>query len=381
MRGTVTKKRNRWYIVVDIGRDAQTGRRRQKWHGSWSSKREAQAALPAIVGSIHAGTYVEPAHATVAEFLLDEWLPAARTSLKPSTVELYRTLLSAYVNPRIGGLKLQTLNPAHLNRLYGELLESGRRGGTPLGAETTAKVHRLLHRALRDAVAWGRIARNPAGVARPPRAQRTQPATWDAAQLSRFLVSTTGDALNALWVLLATTGMRRGEALGLRWQDVDLDAARLSVRQTLAYVGTTATLSEPKTNSSRRLISIPDTTTQALRSHRAGQAEVRLLAGSAYAEELDLVFAHPDGSPLNPATVSRTFDRLVREADLPRITLHSLRHSWATLALLEGIPTKVVSEILGHSSTRVTEDVYQHVSPGMQADATSRVDRLLRDAR
>ena len=381
MRGTVTKKRNRWYIVVDIGRDAETGRRRQKWHGSWGSKREAQAALPAIVGSIHAGTYVEPEHATVAEFLLDEWLPAARTSLKPSTVELYRTLVSAYIKPRIGGVRLQKLSPALLNRLYGELLESGRRDGGPLGAETTAKVHRLLHRALRDAVEWGRIARNPAGVARPPRARRSEHSTWDATQLSRFLAATTEDALSALWVLLATTGMRRGEALGLRWQDVDLDAARLSVRQTLAYVGTTAMLSEPKTDSSRRLIALPDRTTQALRSHRAGQAEVRLLVGAAYAEQLDLVFAHPDGSPLNPATVSRMFDRLVGEAKLPRITLHSLRHSWATLALLEGIPTKVVSEILGHSSTRVTEDVYQHVSPGMQADATSRVEKLLRDAR
>ncbi len=180
-----------------------------------------------------------------------------------------------------------------------------------------------------------------------------------------------------LWTLLATTGMRRGEALALRWSDVDVENGRLSVQRTLTYVGTKATFSEPKTPRSRRLISLPAEAVSALKAHRVDQAGERLQIGVGYAG-LDLVFASVDGSALKPATVSRTFLRIARAAGLPRLTLHGMRHSWATLALLEGIPTKVVSEILGHSSTRVTEDVYQHVTPGMQADATTRVARLIR---
>jgi integrase len=174
--------------------------------------------------------------------------------------------------------------------------------------------------------------------------------------------------------------MRRGEALGLRWSDVDLDVGRASISQTLTYVGTRAVLSEPKTHRSRRFVALAPEAVTALRAQRARQAEERLQVGPGYAG-LALCFTSINGTPLNPATVSRAFIRHAEGAGLPRMTLHGLRHSWATLALLEGIPTKIVSEILGHSSTRITEDIYQHVTPGMQADATSRVARLLRTAR
>ena len=164
---------------------------------------------------------------------------------------------------------------------------------------------------------------------------------------------------------------------GLRWSDVDLAAGRISIRQTLVYVGTRATFPEPKTDSSRRLIELAPPTVEVLRTHRTRQADERRAIGPGYLD-LDLVFAHVDGRPLNPATVSRAFDGLVKEAGVPKLTLHGLRHTFATLTLLDGIPSKVVAEVLGHSSTRVTEDLYQHVTPGMKADATARVAALLR---
>src|SRR5438128_1897735 len=219
MRGHVAKKRNRYYIVVDVGRDPATGRRRQKWHGSWATEREAEAALPGILGPLHDGSYVEPDRASVRGFLVDEWLPAVRPTLRASTHKLYETLISAYVVPRIGEVRLQKLSPGQLNRLYAELLEHGARDGRPLGAETTRKVHRLLHRALRDAVRWNRVARNPAADADPPRAPRPQLRAWDAAELGAFLDHVRDDRVIALWQLLATTGLRRAEALGLRWSD------------------------------------------------------------------------------------------------------------------------------------------------------------------
>ncbi len=379
MRGHIAKKGNRYYVVVDLGVD-ENGKRRRKWHGSWTTRTEADHALPKIVGSVHDGTYVVSDAVTVASFLCDEWLPAVRSTLKPSTVALYRTLTNVYIVPRIGRVKLQKLNAAHLNKLYADLLESGKRDGSPLGAETTSKVHRLLHRALRDAEKWDRIVRNPASRADPPRAPRPQMRAWCAADLGRFLDASADDRLATMWTLYATTGMRRAEALGLRWRDVDLDAGHVSIRQTLAYTGTVATFSEPKNARARRLVVIEPGTVAALRSHRVRQAAERLAIGDRYTD-LDLVFAHVDGTPLNPATVSRAFDQFVRKAQLPQITLHGLRHSFATLALTSGIPTKVVSEVLGHSSTSITEDLYMHVTPGMQADATSLVAGLIRDAR
>jgi integrase len=161
-----------------------------------------------------------------------------------------------------------------------------------------------------------------------------------------------------------------------RWRRFDETPARLSVRQTLAYVGTRAVFDEPKTKRSRRLVTIEPATVVRLRVHRAGQLEERLAIDAGY-RDLDLVFCRFDGEQLNPATVSRNFDSLVKSAGLPKITLHGLRHSWASLALLEGIPSKVVAEVLGHSSTGVTENIYMHVTPGMQADATARVAALI----
>jgi integrase len=234
-----------------------------------------------------------------------------------------------------------------------------------------------MHRMLRDALKWNRVARNAAAAADPPRAARPEMQAWSAEQLDTFLDHAKDDRLYALWFLFATTVLRRAEALGLRWSDVDLDEGRLSIRQTLAYVGTKAVFSEPKTETSRRLVTLAPATVEALRTHRAHHAEERLAVGSGYSK-LGLVFARVDGGALNPATVSRNFDGLVRSAKLPKITLHGLRRTWATLALLDGIPSKVVAEVLGHSSTRVTEDLYQHVTPGMKADATARVAAMLR---
>ena len=313
------------------------------------------------------------------DFLVDEWLPAVKVTLRPSTHKLYGTLINAYVVPRIGEVPLQKLTPARLNRLYAELLEHGRRDGSSLSPVSVGKVHRIMHRALRDAVKWGLVARNVAASADPPREPRSEVRAWAPADVRTFLAYTSDDPLAALWVLLLTSGLRRAEALGLAWTDVDLEAGRITVRQTLAYVGTEAVLSEPKTAKSRRLVVLAPVTVAALRSHRARQAE-ELLAVGVGASDGGLVFTHVDGSPLNPATVSRRFDRLVKEAEVPKITLHGTCHTWATLALLEGIPAKVVAEVLGHSSTQVTLDVYSHVTPGMQSDATSRVANLLTGA-
>jgi integrase len=249
-----------------------------------------------------------------------------------------------------------------------------------LDRRTVNYVHTILHRALKDAVRWGRLARNPADAADPPRADEKSDGVqaWDAATLRTFLARSreAGDRLHALWVLLATTGMRRGEALGLRWKDVDLDKGRLSVVRTITQTRSQVVIGEPKTSSGRRSIALDDATVGILRDHRKAMLEERVLVGPDFSDE-DLVFHHPDGASLRPDAVSAQFIRRVGQYELSRLTLHGLRHTWATLALEQGIHPRVVQERLGHSTIAITLGIYSHVSPTLHDEAAERVAKLV----
>jgi integrase len=240
-------------------------------------------------------------------------------------------------------------------------------------------VHAIVHRALRDAVKWGRLARNPADAADPPKAtaaSRPESTTWTADQLRTFLERTRTSRFSAAYHLIATTGLRRGEALGLRWQDLDLDAGRASIRQTVIAIKHTVMISTPKTAKGRRTVTLDSGTVAALREHRARQAAERLLMGAGWRDN-DLVFCHPDGTALHPERFSRGFLETVARIGLPRIRLHDLRHGWATLALQAGIHPKVVQERLGHANIGITLNTYSHVMPGMHEDAAERVAALI----
>lgn len=203
------------------------------------------------------------------------------------------------------------------------------------------------------------------------------PKTWSAAELRAFLGSVAEDRLYPLWLLYATTGLRRGEALGLRWSSLDLAAARLSVREARVVAGADVIASTPKTEPGRRAVALDPASVAALRAHRKRQLEERLAWGPAYADE-GYVFCREDGKPLHPDDVSKRFTAAVTAIDVPRITLHGLRHTWASLALSAGVSPKVVSERLGHASVGFTLDVYSHVLPGLQEDAASTVASLAR---
>lgn len=241
-------------------------------------------------------------------------------------------------------------------------------------------MHTILHRALRDAVRWGRLARNPSDAADPPRTDHNAGGAhaWDAATLREFLdrSRTEQDPLYPLWALLATTGMRRGEALGLRWSDVDLKTGRIRIVQTVIQIGGKVSLGDPKTARGRRSVKLDDATVAILRAHRLQMNEQRLLAGSDYHDQ-DFVFHHPDGSWLTPDAVSATFTRRLTRYELPGLTLHGLRHTWATLALEQGIHPRVVQERLGHSTIAITLGIYSHVSPTLHDEAAQAVADLM----
>lgn len=387
MRGSTVKRGKSWSVVLDLGRDPATGKRRQKWHSGYRTKREAEAALVELIGSVNKGSYVAPSKQSV-EALAADWLEAIRPTVRDSTHYSYSRNLRLHVLPALGGVQAKAVDGGALNGLYSQLLASGNKTNRPgatagLSLRTVRYIHTIIHRMFKDAVRWGRLVRNPADAADPPKATasgRPEMVTWTPEQVEMFLDAVSDHRLSAAFLTLATTGMRRGEALGLRWVDLDLDAARLSVRQTVIAVHHEVRFGTPKTAKGRRPISLDGETVAALREHRKRQAVERLQIGSGWSD-LDLVFCGVDGTPLHPERFSRTFGDQVRKVEVPAIPLHALRHTWATIALGAGVHPKVVQERLGHSTIGITMDTYSHVTAALHGDAAQQVAGLIFRAR
>jgi integrase len=371
-----------WWFIVDIGTGSD-GHRRQAKRRGFATKKAAQTEMDRLRHTVATQTYVAPKRQTLGEYLTDDWLPAAKVNLEESTWVSYKRYIDLHVVPHIGGVQLQSLDAGTLNRLYAQLLVGGRRDGKEggLSARTVRYIATILHRALKDAVAWDRLVRNPADAARPPRARDAKSPTmktWSGAQLEEFLrrVGEKGNRYQPAWTLLAMTGCRRGEALGLCWSDVNLDAARIGIHQTITAVNHKIKIGGQTKTGKSRVVELDKRTVATLRSWCATQAKEKLLMGAGY-QDSDLVFCHPDGRPYHPERFSKEFDRMVERLEMPRVRLHDLRHTWATLALQAGVPLKVVSERLGHATTAVTADTYSHVAPGMQTDAAEKVAALI----
>jgi integrase len=323
-----------------------------------------------LLENLRTDEYVEPARLTLADYLRDEWLPPVRHRLRFSTYDAYRRNIERHVIPRLGRIRLQKLRPADLTRFYSELVTSGRgeRGG--LSPKTVRNIHQMPRKALEDAMQHNYVPRNVAARASVPRSGglRRQMAYWTAAELRRFLDQQVDHPFFAAWYLAASTGMRRGEVLGLLWRDIDLDRRRLSVRRSLISVGYELQESDTKTTRSERVLDLDDRTVAVLREHQQHQATTATTLGIATP---DAVFRRVDGTPIHPDLFTQAFGRSVRRAEVPRIRLHDLRHTHATLLLQAGVSPKIVSERLGHATVAFTMQVYAHVIPGMQADAAA----------
>jgi integrase len=291
-------------------------------------------------------------------------------------MSVYRVQVDAYVLPAIGSVRLQQLTPEMLEALYLELQRTGGKRGQGLSPKTTKSVHVMLHRALDRAVQRSLIARNPAALAEKPKPKRHEMKPWSASETGLFLSAAEGDRFHAAFMLMATSGLRRGEALGVQWDDLDLERGSLSIRRALVLVGHVPTFSEPKTQAGRRSVPLAAQAVAALKTHRKMQAQERLANADVYQDQ-GLVFAHENGSPVHPERFLDAFRRVASSADLRATRPHDLRHGWATRALEAGLPAKVVQEILGHSSALVTLDTYSHVAPSMKTDATQLVADLI----
>ncbi len=348
--------------------DQQTGKRKSLYG---KTRREVAERLKVALRDQQQGLPVVSEKLTVAQYLT-RWLEAsAKPSVKTKTYEGYESIVRVRVVPRIGRTTLSKVTPLDLQVLYADLQRDG------LSSRSAHHTHRVLHRAFGQAVRWNLIPRNPCDGVTPPKPKRSEMRVLSQAQVGAFLDATRDHPAHALYVLAVTTGMRQGELLGLRWEDVDLDATRLVVRRALQRQNEAGLVFvEPKTSRSRRTIVLSQRAVAALRRHRTRQLEQRLLVGSDWQDQ-DLVFCNQVGGPLDPSWQRQTFYDALRLADLPTIRFHDLRHTAATLLLVRGVHFKVVSEMLGHATVTLTLDTYSHLVPVLHAQAAAAMDELL----
>lgn len=376
MRGTVCQRGDRWGYRADLPVRAD-GQRRQTRKTGFTSKRAAEAALAEHLGAVGRGVAVEPSRQTLAAYLAD-WLEAVSPSLRPNTRAQYAHVINAWIVPRLGARPLQELRPQDLQSLYVELSASGRSDNTGgLSPRSVRLAHLVLKMALARAVEWRILMMSPAAVRLSlPRREEKPMSTWSAEEAKRFLGSAEKDVLGPLWTLLLATGLRRGEALGLQWEDVDMAGRRLAVVRTLVAVGGKPTASEPKTPAARRSVPLSAPAHEALDAQMGRQVTARLGAEEAW-NESGMVFTSASGAPLDPNNVRHALARACSVAGVQPIRIHDMRHTFASLALEAGVPLKVVQEILGHSGISITSDVYQHTTPGMGEAAVAKIGGLL----
>ena len=380
MKGHIRKRgKDSWSIVLDLGRDAN-GKRRQKWHTVRGTKRDAHRELARLLTEINTGCYVEPSRVRLSEYL-ERWLrDYAWPRVSPKTLERYTDICRKNIGPAIGGYELSKLKPLVIQSFYTEALTNGRKDGKGgLSEQTVLHFHRVLHKALAQAVRWQLLARNPADAVDPPVASRREMQVLDDTGVAELLDVLSGTRLLMPTVMAVTTGMRRGEVLALRWLDVDLDKCVAIVARSLEQTRDGLRFKEPKTGRSSRSVALMAYTVEVLWRQKAELAAHRLALGGAY-EDHGLVCARPDGRPWPPNTFSTAFAAAMRSSGLSVMRFHDLRHTHATLLLKQGVHPKVVSERLGHSKVGITLDTYSHVLPGMQEEAVSRLDTALQSA-
>jgi integrase len=351
-----------WELKFDVGTDPLSGKRLTKYHSFKGTKREAETELRRLLGAADNGEYVDPSKETLGEFL-DRWeRDWASVNVGPKTLERYAELLRLHVRPHMGRVRIQKLQSQNLEGLYAKLLREGRGTGQGLAPRTVGHVHRVLHKALAVAERWNAAPRNVAAAAKPPRVQDTEIEILSEDQVREVLQKLRGRAMYLIAALSLATGMRRGELLALRWKDIELDAHKLRVEQSLEQTKAGGLrFKSPKTRHGRRTITLPASIVAELRVHWKAQQEQRLKLGLGKAPDDALVFAAWDGTPRKPNAITKEWARNVAVLKLPKVSLHALRHTHGSQLIASGMDVLTISRRLGHASPTITLNVYGHL--------------------
>ena len=357
----------RWVAVVSLG--WKDGKRDRKYlYGA--TRREVAEKLKQTLHDQQQNLPIPSDRLTVAQFI-DRWLAdVVKPTRQATTHKQYADHVRLYIKPAIGRKVLSRLTPEDVQSMMRDRLDAG------LSPRTVQDFRGTLRTALSRAVKWGLVTRNVATLVDAPRIEHVERKMLTPVEVRRFLDAAKGDRLEALYTVAVALGLRQGECLGLKWDDVDLDARSLMVRRSLARYDGKLHLKEPKTASSRRRIDLPEVAVTALRAHKVRQLEERLLAGGKWHEQ-GLIFPSRKGTPYDASELREQFYKLLRRAELPHMRFHDLRHSCASLLLAQGVPARVIMEILGHTQIGTTMNLYSHVMPSLRREAADVMDRAL----
>ena len=376
MDGYVTQRRGRFYAVIYEGRDPVTGKEIRRWHPAGTDRAEAER-LAAKLAAAETKRTDAVRSLTFGAYLTSQWLPAKKLHLATSTYRGYERNVQRHILPTLGRTGIRRLRYQQIEALYDSLLHPTT--GRGLSPKTVYELHLIIRGSLTDAHRRGLVTRNVAVVAHAPKQrslQRIEGQSWTEDELRQFLRTAAGHRFFPIVWLTAMTGMRRNEVLGLKWPDIDLKKKRLHLNRGLVAVGYEVHQTRGKTKTARRTIALDDTTLTVLAGWRGFQAAEFAAVGIANEEQW--VFTDGDGEVIHPHALYQTFGRIVRNAEVPTIRFHDLRHTHGSLLIKDGVPVKVVSERLGHAHIAHTIQTYQHLLPGMQEDAADRTERLAR---
>jgi integrase len=377
MRGNITRRgKSSWRVKFDVGTDAVSGERRTRYVTIRGKRQDAERELARFLNEAHNGTLIEPSKITVAEYLRT-WLNNAH-ELSPKTAERYRQLAEQQIIPQLGAVQLQKLKTSQVQDWHGLIMKAGGKDGRALSARTVGHAHRVLHRALQRAVENETLSRNVASVIRPPNVEAQEVEILSADEIRSVLAKLEGHALRPIVALALATGMRRGELLALRWEDLDLDGAKVRIERSLEETAAGLRFKAPKTKHGRRMISLPTSAVEALRIHRFKQLELRIALGQGKPDADVLVFSTIEGAPLSPDNLSRDWRRVVAAMHMPRVKFHSLRHSHASALIASGLDVLTVSRRLGHGSPVVTLNTYAHLFAKTDEKAAEAIEAALR---
>ncbi|WOH47658.1 tyrosine-type recombinase/integrase [Bradyrhizobium sp. sBnM-33] len=380
MKGHIRERSpGRWAIVLEV-RDEATGKRKRRWHSFKGTKRQAQDECARLITELKNGNAIEPNKATVAQFL-GRWLDHIKTQVTPKSHERYAGIVNQNLIPALGSHRLNKLKPIQISAAYTAALEAGRKDGKAggLSPRTVGHMHRVLKQALGQAVKWKELTHNPADVVDPPKVEWKPVQTYDLSQTVDVIDAVRGTPLFIPTLLALLCGLRRGEICALRWGRVDLDAASISIVESLEQTKAGLRFKSPKSGKGRT-VALSGSVVEELRAYRVRRAQELLRLGQRLADD-DLVLGHADGSMMTPIYISQLWARKIAKTKLAKLRFHDLRHAHATHLLANGVHPKVASERLGHSKVGITLDLYSHVIPGMQEDAAAMVDRALSAAR
>ena len=364
----INKKKVRYYPVLELDRDPD-GKRRQKWLQGFSTKVEAEKYLTKILADNPDVDFVETKKQTVCEYFT-KWLELKQSQIRPGTYRQYAWLVNKHIIPSLGHFELTKLRAEHIEDFYTEL-----QANENISDRSILHAHRIIHQALDRALQREQISRNVALAVIPPRPESVEMKVWSEEQLTTFLNAAKTSRYAFAFLMLASTGMRPGELLALRWQDVDQERGKVSINRAFSYTGKGYKVEAPKTAAGRRTIDLPPSVSEQLKRHRETQSEVRKKAASIWHDE-DLVICTGVGTPVLQHNLRMLFLRISERAKLTRIRMYDLRHTHATIMLSHNVHPKIVQERLGHADISVTLNTYSHVIPGLQEAAARSIDSV-----